>query len=307
LTLLVFVLSMQVTIVLVFIYQFIPLKMDPITKGVPSALLELFKPNRNHFFYHAFIATAIIGEALALYIFRKRLELPELAGEIGEFLICETVWVSWQLFAVFKILQYDNPPWARDLLYAGLTAALLAKIFWPELQRGLKRLHVWLGKDMPAVWFYLADSGIVFILLSILLIPDTEKALARMALADNNAHFDQWLMAPLWAYHKGLIPALQVFNPLNWGVPVLIHGFVSFIGGVTYGHVIEVLCVLAIVYYSACVIYLIVRYFFVCCCLPEGEENFFFGWRQPVLAYQWLLFLIREYICLEHCMRMWLY
>ena len=83
------------------------------------------------------------------------------------------------------------------------------------------------------------------------MIPDVEKALLRIAFLDNNNHFDQWLMAPLWAYHKGLIPALQVFVPLNWGVPVLIHFLVSFIGGVTYGHVIVVLCFLAVVYYFA--------------------------------------------------------
>jgi len=251
LTLLVFVLSLQVLIVLVFVYQFIPLKMDPITEGVPPALLQFFKPNRNHLFYHAFVAAALIGQVMVLYMYRKRLAVADLAGEIREFLIGETFWVSWQLFAVFKILQYDNPSWARILLYAGFTAALLAKVFWPELKRGLKLFQVWLGKDMPAKWRIFADGGIIFILLLSIAIPDTEKALLRLSLADNNNHFDQWLMAPLWAYHKGLIPAFQAANPLNWGVPVLIHALVGFIGGVTYGHVIAVLCFLAIVYYSA--------------------------------------------------------
>ena len=250
LSLLVFVLSLQVLIILVFIYQFIPLKMAPITEGVPPALLQFFKPNRNHFFYHAFIATSIIGQAIALFMYRKRLSLPDLAGGIREFLICEIVWVSWQLFAVFKILQYENPWWARVLLYAGFAAALLAKIFWPEFKRGLKSLKAGMSRDIPASWRILADAGIIMILLLTIAIPDTQKAILRMTFIDNINHFDQWLMAPLWAYHKGLIPALQVFNPLNWGVPVLIHPLVSIIGGVTYGHVITVLCFLAIVYYT---------------------------------------------------------
>lgn len=145
---LVFVLSLQVLIILVFVYQFIPLKLDPITQGVPPTLLKLFQPNRNHFFYHAFIAVAILGQALGLAIYRKRLNAPELAGEIKGFLICETLWVAWQLFAVFKILQYDNPQWARVLLYAGFSAAVLAKIFWTELKRGFKYFPVlmkWYG------------------------------------------------------------------------------------------------------------------------------------------------------------------
>ena len=137
LSLLVFVLSLQVLIVVVFVYQFIPIPMDPITKGVPASLLQFFKPNRNHLFYHVFVATAILGQALALYLYRQRLAIADLKGEIRQFLICETCWVSWQLFAVFKILQYDNPFWARGLLYAGFAAALLGKIFWPEISRGL--------------------------------------------------------------------------------------------------------------------------------------------------------------------------
>jgi len=286
LTLLVFVLSLQVLIVLVFIYQFVPLKMDPITEGVPQALLKLFKPNRNHLFYHVFIAVAIIGQFLVFYFYRKSLQLPELAGEIRKFLIFETVWVTWQLFAVFKILQYDNPLWARILLYTGFIAALLGKIFWPELKSGIKYIQVLLQSDrklhslplgrdqegenkqidllhphlsspikgegsLRQIWVRVIDGGIIFILLLVIAIPDTEKAVLRLAIYDGNNHFDQWLMAPLWAYHKGLVPALHVFNPLNWGVPVLVNALVGFVGGVTYSHVIELLCLLAIIYYAA--------------------------------------------------------
>ncbi len=50
LSLLVFVLSLQALIVLVFVYQFVPLPAAPTTEGVPEALLKLFKPNRNLFF-----------------------------------------------------------------------------------------------------------------------------------------------------------------------------------------------------------------------------------------------------------------
>ncbi len=247
---LVFVLSLQVLIILAFIYQFIPLKAAAITEDVPASLLKVFQPNRNYFFYHAFIAAAIIGEMLALYLYRKRLEHADVAGEVRDFLLCETVWVSWQLFAVFKVLQYNNPGWAEVLLYAGFAAALLAKIFWPELKRGLAFLKDYLRREIPVSWRKFADAGIIFILLAVIAVPNGEKALLRMALADGNDHFDQWLMAPLWAYHKGLIPALQFFNPLNWGVPVLVHALVSLMGSVTCAHVIAVLCLLAIVYYA---------------------------------------------------------
>lgn len=248
---LVFVLSLQVVILIVFVYQFIPLKMASITGGVPSTLLKLFQPNRNHFFYHAFVAVALAGQVLALYIYRKRLYASELAGEIRQFLVCETIWVSWQLFAVFKILQYDNPHWARILLYAGFAAALLAKIFWPELKRGFKLFEVWLQGDIPVLWRPLADGGIILLLLSAIMIPDCEKALLRMAFADNTGNFNQWLMTPLWAYHKGLTPVSQFFDPLNWGAVVLVHALAGLTGGVTYAHVIGILCVLTVAYYTA--------------------------------------------------------
>jgi len=248
---LVFVVALQVLIVLVFVYQFVPLTMAPDARGIPSTLLKLFHPNRNYFFYHAFVATATIGQALVLYIFRRRLGVPELAGKIREFLMAETVWVSWQLFAVFKILQYDNPQWARSLLYAGFAAALLAKIFWPELKRGLKRLKVWLGQDIPALWRRLADGGLICLLLSAIMIPDGERALLRMAMVDSTNHFNQWLMTPLWAYHKALTPEVQFFAVLNWGALVLVHALVSLAGGLTYVHVVGVLCFLAVAYYTA--------------------------------------------------------
>jgi hypothetical protein len=246
---LVFVLSLQVLIIAVFIFQFIPIKLDPITQGVPTALLQFFKPNRNHLFYHVFIASSIIGEFLALYLYRQQLVLAELAGDLREFLICESCWVAWQLFAVFKILQYDNPLWARILLYAGLAAALLAKIFWPELKRGIKHCKEWLGKDVPGIYSSFADGGIILLLFLVIMVPDIAKAISRIAIFDNNNHMDQWLMLPLWAYHQGLIPALQVFNPLNWGAVFVIHGLVNFIGGISYGHVVAVLCFLTIGYF----------------------------------------------------------
>lgn len=251
LSVLVFILALQVLIILVFVYQFIPMKMASITEGVPPALLKLFQPNRNHFFYHAFIATAIISQVLAIYIFRKRLGKPELARDIKELLIWEIFIVSWQLFAVFKILQYDNPSWARILLYAGLAAALLGKIFWPELKSCFRFLQDWVRRDILAFWRKLADGGIILLLLLVIMIPDGEKALLRMAFADNFNHFDQWLMSPLWAYHKGLATTSQFFDPLNWGVVAVIHTLVNFIGGLTYVHVIEVLCLLAVIYYGA--------------------------------------------------------
>lgn len=247
---LVFVEALQALIILAFVYQFIPLAVAPAAGGIPSTLLKLFHPNRNYFFYHAFVATATIGQALGLYIFRRRLAAPQLAGKIREFLMAETVWVVWQLFAVFKILQYDNPPWARILLYTGFAAALLAKIFWPELKRGLKVVKVWLGQDIPALWRRLADGGIILLLLSAIMIPDGERALLRMAMVDHTNHFNQWLMTPLWAYHKALTPALQFFAPLNWGALVLVHALVSLAGGLTYVHVVGVLCLLAVVYYT---------------------------------------------------------
>jgi len=258
LSLTVFVLALQVLIVVVFIYQFIPLKMDAITQGVPASLLQFFKPNRNHFFYHVFIASALIGQAVILYLFRKRLKEDDLSKEVGHFLICESFLVSWQLFAVFKILQYDNPSWARYLLYTGMAAALLAKIFWPELKQGLLQFQGNLGKDLSANWRELIDAGVVLLLVLILAVPDVEKALVRMALVDSNNHFDQWLMTPLWAYHKGLVPALQSFSPLNWGAVALMHQLVDWMGGLSYIHVIKVLCFLSIIYYAA--FYFLLRY-----------------------------------------------
>jgi len=235
LSLLVFVFSLQVLIILIFVYQYVPLPMASIAEGVPQALLKSYQPNRNDFFYHAFIAAAIIGQTAVLYMFRKRLDSPDLATEIRTFLICETFWVLWQLFAMFKVLQNQGPGWAWVLWYAGFAAALLAKIFWPELNRSLKRFLIWIESDIPGVWYKLADGGIIVLLLSVIAVPDTEKALLRLAIFDGNNHFDQWLMAP----------------PLNGGAPVLVHFLAGFIGGVSYDHVIGVLCFLAIIYYTA--------------------------------------------------------
>lgn len=125
--------SLQVLVVVVLIFSFIPIQLAPITKGVAPQLLRLFQPKRDISFYHFWVAVCLLSQVFLIWFWRKRRYDSQLAQRLKPLVIVDSVWLSLQLFFVFKITQYGDPHWARGMLYITIGLSLLSRIFWSEL------------------------------------------------------------------------------------------------------------------------------------------------------------------------------
>ena len=177
--------SLQVLIIVVLVFSFIPIKMADITHGVGAQVLQFFKPEREITFYRFFIVLSMVGMGLAVWFLRTSLSFNSLTKQLKSLIIVDGALVVVQLFFTFKILQYDDPSWARFMLYVTLGLSLLSRIFWPEVKD--KLIH-WRVKAI------VADAIVLFIVILGLMINDMTDALARIRVWDSFNHWDQWLM-----------------------------------------------------------------------------------------------------------------
>ena len=130
--LLAFVEALQLLIVVALIFSFIPIP-------VPAFAQKLFplqqydvRLERDISFYHLWIFAALGLQGLLMFFNRKRLGEKDLWRPIMPYACTMAALIIIQVFAVFKIFLWNNPGWARGLLYVSLGSAVLIRIFWPE-------------------------------------------------------------------------------------------------------------------------------------------------------------------------------
>jgi len=135
LALLVFVESVQLTIVLGIISHYIPFGVDQFNDDLFPVYQHALKRNWQLEIYHLFIMVSIMAQALVIYNFRRRIEEAAFQENIKRLLCVDTLWVFVQCYAVFKVLIYNGPAWAWGLFYTSLAASLLSRVFWVEIKR----------------------------------------------------------------------------------------------------------------------------------------------------------------------------
>ena len=113
LTFLVLVESLQVLILIVFIFSFIPIQPNAVFYTIYPSIRDTLHPERDLFFYKIFIFLSMAMEAAGLYFFRNHLKSPEFQKELRRFLAAEIFWLGLQSFAIFKIMLYEKQMWAR--------------------------------------------------------------------------------------------------------------------------------------------------------------------------------------------------
>ncbi len=212
--------SLQVLVVVVLIFSSIPMTLDPITEGVAPQLLRLFQPEREVSFYRFWIMLALAAQVVLIRFFSKH-RLRSLA-------IAETAWLSLQIFASFKIIQYESPSWARMLLYAVLALSLCSKIFWPELVGIWRRRDAWFKHVHPQI----VSTGVLVLVAVLGLwifgpVQYFDKHIIALSILYYAAVFvflRNWLASPVMAAGAVLVMIkLQLFNlgvaPMVWLYP----------------------------------------------------------------------------------------
>ncbi len=220
--------SLQVLVVVVLIFSFIPIPWAPITKGVAPQLLRLFQPKRDISFYHFWVAINLLAQVVFIWFWRKRWYDSQLAQRLKPLVIVDSVWLFLQAFAAFKITQYGDPHWARGMLYITIGLSLLSRIFWSELCHYWQRREELLKSINPliAVVVLLALVGI-FGLWIFDPLQGIDKRMILLSLLYYAACFiflRSWLQSDLMAAAGVLVMIkLQLFNlgaaPLVWLYP----------------------------------------------------------------------------------------
>jgi len=242
--------ALQVLIIVVLIYSFIPIPVPAfVQKLYPISLYDVHL-KRETSFYHLWIAAGLLLQAILIFFNRRR--MGEERWRHGVYLyICTMVcFIIIQLFAVFKILLWGDPRWARVLLYLSLGLAILARIFWPECRRLISR--VWeRSAAFKAPWWgvYLLDVGVIFILTLLIFAPNLSEVLARMFSYDKFYHLDSFIMSPGWAHHNGLTLNKDVTSEYSLIIPIVFDTLMEWAGGFSYAHAVSLMIGLSAVYY----------------------------------------------------------
>lgn len=237
--------SVQLLIVVAFIFSFIPIKPSPLLQELFLRHQPLVMPEREMFFFRFFVLTACALQAGGLFVLRKHLSDAKLTPALAHLAAAELCWTFLLVFAVFKIFVYGNPSWARSMLYAAFAAAFLSKIFWSEISK------------IPAQFSRVkisaraADIVVPCVIALIIFIPDLNGLLAKMFMTDHFHHFDTMLTSPAWAYVKGSVLDVDQFTHYAVGMPVVLARLAQALGGFSYQTLVGVLMAGTIAYYIA--------------------------------------------------------
>src|SRR2546425_613828 len=256
LTVVVMVESAQLLIALIYINISFP----PNSALQGQILLEwtsAFKPEREAFFYHIFILTAIVFETAAVYHFKSRLADVAWGRQLRQFLAVESLVLALLCYVIFKILVYHHPYLTQFFWPALLVLAISVKLFWQALNRTGKTLLGFLHypANVRALKMMLDIAVPVFIFLAIYM-PNQEGFLAFTYMGEQFHHFNTLMMVPAFASSMGCLLNVDVNSQYGVGMPMLMGFLAKVMGGVTYSHLLTLLV-------SGCILYYWLAYVFL--------------------------------------------
>jgi hypothetical protein len=245
-----FIEALQVLIIIVFIFSFIPIAVPPLVQKLYPLSVYDVHLKRDILFYHVWIALGLGLQGSLMFATRRHLGEDHWWRGLCPYICTMAVFVTIQIFAVFKILLLGNLWWSRDVFYAFLGAGILARIFWPELQRSIDRLWtLWTTRTVPWGGFLLMDAGAIFILVVLVFTPNLSEVLARMFSYDKFYHLDSFIMSPAWAHHNGLILNKDVTSEYSLIIPIVFDALMKLAGGFSYAHAVGLMIGMCAMYY----------------------------------------------------------
>jgi len=254
LTAFVIVESLQFLIILALIYSFIPMHLADFIKDLPLKLQNTIQPKREVFFYRCFLVFALLGQIAAVAWFGHRgKDIPRRA--LLKVALADMFLILIEVFAVFKIWQYDNPWWARNLLYGSIGVWVLARIFWVECISGMK-IIIEAMMEKRKFLKYCVDALVPVLLIACLWVPDVQKALGRVFVWDQFRNWDSLMMLPGWGYLHGQGLNTDIISSWGMGAVIFISRCTRILGGFDYAHVLTLLMGMAIIYYGLLYVFL---------------------------------------------------
>jgi hypothetical protein len=249
LTALVMVESIQLLIAIIYFNTFFP-PTSPMQGQVLTEWLHDLQPEREMFLYRIFIMTAIIFQAAAVYRFRSMLADADWGRQLRRFLAVESLVLVLLCYVIFKVLVYHHPYLTQFFWPALLVIALSIKIFWGPLNRASRVLLEFVhypANTLPLRM--MLDIAVPIFIFLVIYLPNQEGALARTFMEEQFHHFDTLIMVPAFASSMGCLLNVDVNSQYGVGMPMMMGFLAKCMGGVTYGHILELLMIGCILYY----------------------------------------------------------
>ncbi len=264
---------------IVVVFSFFPLPLSPYVEKFFPMYQHGLEPERDIFFFRLFVAMAIAGQGIVLWIFRRSLDSTALTArleawpmvrgirwvqalgqniaalwkctipsvDLRRFLIAEGILLFVFLSALFKAAVYPHRPQLAQHA-AGIVGVilLLNTILWKIGDSALKKAgHI----DFFKSFYHLGQVLIPLTLALLIYVPDYEAACARMFLGEQFHHTNAFIMAPGWAHVSGAILNVDVSSRYGTGVVIMIADLANCLGGYSYESVFVVVMLLSITYF----------------------------------------------------------
>ncbi|MBL8014165.1 MAG: hypothetical protein JNN05_09985 [Candidatus Omnitrophica bacterium] len=197
---------LQIIIILALICSYIPQPPNDFVKTIFRNHAGGVLPEREMLYYRLFVFMAMIGQGAIVWGTKRfwKGDLPR--ARIGEFMLAQSAIIFLQLFGVFKIFVFENPWWARMILYVGIALAVLNAVFWPEIRKSAIAGYRWLigGSEQALAKFRpFLDAIVIAIIGFLLFVPDVTRVITRMFFWDQFNRFDTFLAGPAWSVFQG--------------------------------------------------------------------------------------------------------
>ena len=250
--------SIQILVVICFIFNQIPMASEiEQIKMITADGGESALPEREIFFYRIFVTLALLIGTLSFLSFRKKLGQINFSFHLEKLFLVDLISVTVVMAFLFNYVLIGLDWNLRYLLYCWIGISLFLKFLGTEVRQKFLRISE-LKVNHPEnkkVTRFLDYSICIFIALSIL-IPDRSAALAEIFIQDQLWHLDGFVVAPVWAYVKGLIPNVTVNSFYGAGVPFIISHLTKVFGMLRYESIFSVILLMAAIYFIACYVFL---------------------------------------------------
>jgi hypothetical protein len=240
----------QSVICAALVFSFIPIPAKPFVQKLFPIYLSDVRPEREMFLYRFAVFFGIGLQALLIFVFRKNLSEKAFERKLALFSLVSGGWVFLQLFALFKILLWGNPLWAKVLFAVALVGAVLTKIFWTEFLQLCEKLFGYLSRRPVLPWSWAFDISALAVL-AVLIIPrHLSDVLGRMFTRDQFYHTDGFFMTAAWGHLKGLALNQDVISQYSVLLSIFVAEFLKHTVGFDYPGAVGLVIGMSLLYYA---------------------------------------------------------
>ncbi len=160
-----FVESLQILIIGALISNYFPPSIEGSIAQSFAKAIPALKPDRQILLYRLFVLTNIVLAVGFWTVFRRNIKDPQWMRGLFMYTGVQAAVTALSVFACFKIIVHQSPPWAWHMLLVSLGAGGVCRLFWPELRRVLEHVYArWLDRDVAVGLSRSADAGVALLI-----------------------------------------------------------------------------------------------------------------------------------------------